>query len=229
MQIFLFPPERPPTPSRGPPVRALPTSCAPTHHFPCRSRPRSLQAPKWRTGLQRAFGVLGFSPRSPHRPTVPRTDLGLSLLSPAPPDSCCKCAAATLRLADLQRIGVGAGACCSRALGPFPAPGPLPPAAPTQCAPLPSSAAPFPAPTPRIDHHFFHPKKIGGGAGLWEKLAMVLEAGVRKGLLPQGLPARPPPQPPGRPAAFGCQMLGRGGCGSCSLGSGATGPQRKGP
>lgn len=166
--------------------------------------------------MQGAFGVLGFSPHSPHRTTVPRTDLGLSLLSPAPPDSCCKCAAATLRLADLQRVGVGAGGCCSRVLGPFPGPGPLPPATPTQCAPLPRSASPFPAPTPRTNH-FFYPKKIGDGAGLWEKLATVREAGVRKGLWPQGLPARPPPQPPERPAAFVCQMLGRGGCGSCSL------------
>ena len=142
-------------PSRKPPVRALaPLPRPKLPHFPCRSRPRSLQAPKWRTGLQGAFGVLGFSPHSPHRPTVPRTDLGLSLLSPAPPDSCCKCAAATLRLADLQRVGVGAGGCCSQAIDPFPAPGPLPPATPTQCAPIPRSTARLPVPTRRADQHF---------------------------------------------------------------------------
>ena len=113
-------------PLGSPQSEHYPPPAPPTPHFPCRSRPRSLQAPKWRTGLQGAFGVFGFSPRSPHRPTVPRTDLGLSLLSPAPSDSCCKCAAATLRLADLQRVGVGAGGCYSQALGSFLAPRPRP-------------------------------------------------------------------------------------------------------
>lgn len=115
--------------------------------------------------MQGAFGVLGFSPRSPHRPTVPRTDLGLSLLSPAPSDSCCKCAAATLRLADLQRVGVGAGGCYSQALGSFLAPRPLPPSHPHPVCPDPRLNRPLLSPhTPRRPT-FYNPRRTGAGQG----------------------------------------------------------------
>ena len=104
-------------------------------------------------------------PTAPHRPTVPRTDLGLSLLSPAPPDSCCKCAAATLRLADLQRVGVGAGGCYSQALGSFLAPRPLPPSHPHPVCPDPRLNRPLLSPhTPRRPT-FYNPRRTGAGQG----------------------------------------------------------------
>ena len=83
-------------------------------------------------------------------PAPPRTDLGLSLLSPAPPDSRHECAAATPSPADLQRAGVGAGRCCSRALGPFPAPRPRQPLPPRVLRPHPQ---PLPSPPPSRVHH----------------------------------------------------------------------------
>ena len=104
-------------------------------------------------------------PTAPHRPTVPRTDLGLSLLSPAPSDSCCKCAAATLRLADLQRVGVGAGGCYSQALGSFLAPRPLPPSHPHPVCPDPRLNRPLLSPhTPRRPT-FYNPRRTGAGQG----------------------------------------------------------------
>lgn len=169
-------------------------------------------------GAAGSIWSLRFSPHSPHRTTVPRTDLGLSLLSPAPPDSCCKCAAATLRLADLQRVGGGGRGCCSRVLGPFLGPGPLPPATPTQCAPIPRSLG-LPFPSPHTPHQpFFLPQEDRGWGGAVEKLATVREAGVRKGLWPQGLPGPAPhPSPRKGPGPLSAKCWVAGGCGSCSL------------
>ena len=85
--------------------------------------------------------------------TAPGTDLGLSSLSLAPSDPRYECAAATLSSADLQRARVGAGGCCSRALGAFPTPRPLLPPTPLSApsrpeSPPPPSDAPIPAPLP---------------------------------------------------------------------------------
>ena len=170
MQIFLFPPERPPTPSRGPPVRALPTSCAPTHHFPCRSRPRSLQAPKWRTGLQGAFGVLGFSPRSP--------TAQLSL-APTWAYPCCLlllpilAASVPLQHFDSQTCrgsGWGQGPAAAGRSAPsrprVPYPQPPPPSVPRSHARPPPSQPPHPASTTI----FSTPRRSGVGRGCGKSL-----------------------------------------------------------
>lgn len=106
---------------------------------------------------EREVGVSGF-PHVPPGPTVPRTDLGLSLQSSPPPNSRRECAAATLRPAHLQRAGVGGSrGCCSRALRAHPT---LPSPSRTshgRLGPTPSG------PIPR-QHHFLHQEGRGRDA-----------------------------------------------------------------
>lgn len=66
-QIFLFPPGKPPMPSReAPSPSTSPGSRFKPPHFPCDPGPGLCRHQNGRTGLQGAFGVLGSSPRSPH-------------------------------------------------------------------------------------------------------------------------------------------------------------------
>ena len=89
--------------------------------------------------------------------TAPGTDLGLSSLSLAPSDPRYECAAATLSSADLQRARVGAGGCCSRALGAFPTPRPLLPPTPLSAPSRPES----PPPPSLLSHAFgYHKMRI---------------------------------------------------------------------
>lgn len=142
-------------PLGGPQSGALAPSRAPTHHFPCRSRPRSLQAPNGGRGCREHLSLRVFPTSPPTAQLSPRTHLGLSLLSPAllilaasaPPQH------STRRPAEGRG---GAGAAAAGCSAPSPGPGPLPPATPTQCA-LPHARPPLPSPLLAPHQPFFLP------------------------------------------------------------------------
>lgn len=207
LKLHISPPERVRTPSRGPPVQALPhpSGSSPLPRpkptiFPADPCPGLCRHQNGGRGWGKDLGSQGF-PLVPH--PRPRTHLGLSLPSRLPPDSRRGCAARTLGPADLQRAGVGEPGPLQPSAGRPPPPhgAPAPPAPRAAARPLLPSATPKPQLTT-----IFDPKKDRGG---------------RRGGRPRGKCFRRvvalgrPALPPERPTIF-CRHT-RGRCGAWGL------------
>jgi hypothetical protein len=156
-----------------------PSSLPKAHHFPSGSTSRLPPDPNAGWGREEELWLGDLRLVFPHVPPppcprpqrCPTHQPGPILASPPPPDSRRE-TPPRHGLADLQMAGLGAGAATAECWVPeTPAPRPsLPPA--------------FASPPPALTT-IFCTNRAGGGAGPWEKLALMAQAGVSTGSEPR--------------------------------------------
>ena len=165
MQIFLFPPGRPPTPSRKPPVRALPASRAPNPPFSLPIQAQVSAGTKMEDGVAGSIWSLRVFPTFPPPPNCPSHRPGPILAV-----SCSfrfllqvrRCNTSTRRPAEGRGGGRGLLQPGARLL---PGPASPTPSHPHPACPDPRLNCPLLSPhTPRRPT-FYNPRRTGAGQG----------------------------------------------------------------